>query len=87
MIEIRRNKTIPEGVSSVRNFFQNLVAFRLPADVSYFEQPQVARWEASKNHWRLDGLSDIQFNDRKLYTVSLHHQYDSVVTSGRIVCY
>ncbi|XP_028414620.1 protein CASC1-like [Dendronephthya gigantea] len=40
------------------------VTLRLPADVSYFEQPQVARWEASKNHWRLDGLSDIQFNDQ-----------------------
>lgn len=40
------------------------VTLRLPADVSYFEQPQVARWEPSKNHWRLDGLSDIQFNDQ-----------------------
>ncbi|XP_046841303.1 dynein axonemal intermediate chain 7-like isoform X2 [Xenia sp. Carnegie-2017] len=40
------------------------VRLRLPADVSYFEQPQVARWEASKNHWRLDGLSDIHYDEQ-----------------------
>jgi hypothetical protein len=49
------------------------VLFRLPADVSYFEQPQVARWEPSKNHWRLDGLSDIQFNDRKSCSLVVRH--------------
>ena len=41
--------------------------------MSYFEQPLVARWEASKNHWRLDGFTDIKFDESKyliIYEVS-----------------
>ena len=40
--------------------------FRLPSHVMYFEQPQLARWEATKNQWRVDGLDEFQFDEGRL---------------------
>lgn len=36
---------------------------RLPGDVMYFEQPQLAQWDLAKNNWRLDTFTDSQYNE------------------------
>ena len=42
------------------SFFMHL---RLPGDVIYFEPPQLAHWDATKNNWRLDAFTDSQYNE------------------------
>ena len=37
--------------------------FRLSEDCLYTEEPQVARWDYKKHHWRLDGFSDYNYNE------------------------
>ena len=32
----------------------------------YFEPPQLAYWDSTKNNWRLDALTDSQYNEGKL---------------------
>lgn len=29
----------------------------------YFEQPQLALWDSTKNNWRLDAFADSQYNE------------------------
>ena len=29
----------------------------------YFEPPQLAYWDSTKNNWRLDALTDSQYNE------------------------
>ena len=36
---------------------------RLPGNVMYFEQPQLAQWDSAKNNWRLDTFTDTQYNE------------------------
>ena len=43
-------------------FFDALYT-RLPADVMYFEPPQLAYWDSAKNNWRLDAFTDSQYNE------------------------
>ncbi|XP_067655393.1 dynein axonemal intermediate chain 7 homolog isoform X2 [Haliotis asinina] len=39
------------------------VTIKLPSDVMFQEEPQVVRWDEDKKHWRLDGFSDIVYNE------------------------
>ncbi|KAK3598788.1 hypothetical protein CHS0354_020899 [Potamilus streckersoni] len=39
------------------------VTMRLADGVMFTEEPQVARWDYQKNHWRSDGFSDYKFDE------------------------
>ena len=36
---------------------------RLSGNVMYFEQPQLAQWDDAKNVWKMDALTEPQFNE------------------------
>ena len=37
--------------------------FRLPDDVLFVDEPQIARWDYDNNNWRLDGFSDFVYDE------------------------
>ncbi|XP_013385748.1 protein CASC1 [Lingula anatina] len=39
------------------------ISMRLPQDVYFCEEPQVARWDAPTKTWRLEGFSDNNYNE------------------------
>ncbi|KAL8618991.1 hypothetical protein ACOMHN_018373 [Nucella lapillus] len=39
------------------------ITMNLPPDVMFLEEPQVARWDASKQYWRTDGFSNFAFDE------------------------
>ncbi|KAL3842018.1 hypothetical protein ACJMK2_020090 [Sinanodonta woodiana] len=39
------------------------VTMRLADGVMFTEEPQIARWDYQKNHWRTDGFSDLKFDE------------------------
>eukprot|EP00058_Branchiostoma_floridae_P011953 XP_002597441.1 hypothetical protein BRAFLDRAFT_122626 [Branchiostoma floridae] len=40
-----------------------LCAKLLPSTVAFYEEPQPARWSREGKHWRLDGFTDIKFDE------------------------
>merc|ERR1719494_617034 len=54
---------VPENAQQPTTNPPVMVSFKLPANVMYHEQPQLARWEETKNHWRLDGISDMTYDE------------------------
>lgn len=38
---------------------------RLPDNVLYSEEPQLVYWSEQGKHWRLDGFTDISFDEGK----------------------
>lgn len=39
------------------------VTMRLPEDCLFTEEPQIARWDDKKKHWKQDGFSDFNYNE------------------------
>ncbi|XP_078584066.1 dynein axonemal intermediate chain 7 homolog isoform X2 [Branchiostoma floridae x Branchiostoma japonicum] len=39
------------------------VTIKLPSTVAFYEEPQPARWSREGKHWRLDGFTDIKFDE------------------------
>ncbi|XP_019626496.1 PREDICTED: axonemal 84 kDa protein-like [Branchiostoma belcheri] len=39
------------------------VTIKLPSTVAFYEEPQPARWSWSGKHWRLDGFTDIKYDE------------------------
>ncbi|KAL4224695.1 Protein casc1 [Mactra antiquata] len=39
------------------------VTMKLPEDCLFTEEPQIARWDEAKKHWRQDGFTDFSFNE------------------------
>ena len=44
------------------NFLSNS---RLPDDVLFVDEPQIARWDYDNNNWRMDGFTDFNFDEGK----------------------
>ncbi|KAL9955781.1 hypothetical protein ACROYT_G037160 [Oculina patagonica] len=42
-----------------------MITCKLPGDVMYFEQPQLAQWDSLKNNWKLDAFTDSQYNEEE----------------------
>ncbi|KAJ7373528.1 Protein casc1 [Desmophyllum pertusum] len=42
-----------------------MITCKLPGNVMYFEQPQLAQWDSAKNYWRLDAFTDSQYNEEE----------------------
>lgn len=42
-----------------------MITCKLPGNVMYFEQPQLAQWDSAKNNWRLDTFTDTQYNEEE----------------------
>jgi len=39
------------------------ITLKLPDDVMFFEEPQLARWDESCCHWKLDGFEDVTYDE------------------------
>ena len=39
------------------------VFFSLPQGVLFLEEPQIARWDATKNYWRTDGFANFVYDE------------------------
>ncbi|XP_066275833.1 dynein axonemal intermediate chain 7 homolog isoform X2 [Branchiostoma lanceolatum] len=39
------------------------VTIKLPSTVAFYEEPQPARWSWAGKHWRLDGFTDIKYDE------------------------
>jgi hypothetical protein len=53
------------------------VSMKLPGDVVFNEEPQLGRWDYEQNVWRMDGFTDLTYNEGKSLDVKfsgLWHQ-------------
>ncbi|XP_073245123.1 dynein axonemal intermediate chain 7-like [Porites lutea] len=57
-----------------------MVTCKLPSDVMYFEPPQLAYWDSTKNNWRLDALTDSQYNEEERVVVFKISNFGPVAT-------
>lgn len=57
-----------------------MVTCKLPADVMYFEPPQLAYWDSAKNNWRLDAFTDSQYNEEERAVVFKMSNFGPVAT-------
>ena len=39
-------------------YYSILTISRLPDDVLFVDEPQIARWDCDSNNWRMDGFTD-----------------------------
>ena len=52
---------------------------RLPDDVLFVDEPQIARWDYDNNNWRMDGFSDFSYDEGTVKLVNIQ-------TSKEICC-
>jgi len=45
-------------------------AVRLPSEVSFFEEPQIVRWDYDNKLWKTDGFVDKLYNEGQLSGVA-----------------
>lgn len=51
-----------------------IVTMNLPESVMFLEEPQIARWDASKQYWRTDGFANFVYDEEKrTFKFSLSH--------------
>ena len=55
------------------------VFFSLPQGVLFLEEPQIARWDATKNYWRTDGFANFVY-DEGMYWLKKKQQQEQQQT-------
>eukprot|EP00795_Rhopilema_esculentum_P011349 gene11349-21540_t len=58
----KSSSSIP-STPNVSNLKPIAITLKLPSDVMFFEQPQLARWDEVSCHWKLDGFNDTMYDE------------------------